>query len=113
MYGLARYGGPNENFVLVRTESTNKLQSDRSDQFIQGSSDRLVEFVELIQAIGSHGSVSWIGVKKPGGERCVDLVEEFEKQKADAISIGQEPIATRVWQLFYQTFGPQLPQLCC
>ena len=77
----------------VRTESSRKLQSDRSDQFIQGSSDRLLEFVELIQAIGSHGSVSWIGMKKPGGERCVDLVEEFEKQKADAISIGQEPNA--------------------
>ena len=49
-------------------------------------------------------------MKKAGGERCVDLVEEFEKQKTDAISIGQEPIATRVRQLFYQTFGTQLPQ---
>ena len=49
-------------------------------------------------------------MKKAGGERCVDLVEEFEKQKTNAISIGQEPIATRVRQLFYQTFGTQLPQ---
>src|SRR5882762_4095253 len=107
---LVRYWGPTENFVLVRTESSSKLQSDCSDQFIQGGSDRLVEFVELMQPIGSHGSVSWIGMKKPGGERCVDLVEEFEKQQTDAISIGQEPIATRVWQLFHQTFGTQLPQ---
>src|SRR6266403_2510040 len=107
---LDGYRGPNENFVLGRTESSSKLEPDCSDQFIQGGSDRLVEFVELMQPIGSHGSVSWIGMKKPGGERCVDLVEEFEKQQTDAISIGQEPIATRVWQLFHQTFGTQLPQ---
>jgi hypothetical protein len=45
---LVRYWGPNENFVLIRTESSSKLESDRSDQFIQGGSDRLVEFVELM-----------------------------------------------------------------
>ena len=45
---LVRYWGPNENFVLVRAESSSKLQSDRSDQFIEGSCDRLVEFVDLI-----------------------------------------------------------------
>jgi four helix bundle protein len=38
--------------LAERTESSSKLQSDRSDQFIQSSSDRLVEFVELIIAEG-------------------------------------------------------------
>ena len=56
----------------------------------------MVELVKLMQPIRGHGSVSWIGMKKPGSERCVDLVEEFEKQQTDAISIGQEAIATRV-----------------
>jgi hypothetical protein len=63
-----------------------------------------------MQAIVAHGSVSWIWMKKPRGERRVDLVEEFEEQQTDAISIGQEAIATRVWQLFHQTFGTELPQ---
>jgi|SRR5690348_410391 hypothetical protein len=63
-----------------------------------------------MQPIAGHGSVSRIGMKKPGGERCVDLVEEFEKQQTDAISVGQESIAAGVWQLFDQTFGTPLPQ---
>ena len=51
-----------------------------------------------------------IGMKKSGGKRCVNLVEEFEKEQTDAISVGQKLIATRVWQLFHETFGTQLPQ---
>ena len=70
----------------------------------------MVELVELVQPILGHDSVSRIGMKKPGGERRIDLVEEFEKQQTDAISIGQEAIAARVWQLFYQTFGTEPPQ---
>jgi hypothetical protein len=66
---------------------------------IQGCYNGLVELIELMQPI--LGSVCWIGVKQSGGERRVDLVEEFEKQQTDAISIGQEPIASRVWQLFH------------
>ena len=51
-----------------------------------------------------------IGMKKSGGKRRVDLVEEFEKEHADAISVGQKLIATIVWELFHETFGTQLPQ---
>jgi hypothetical protein len=49
-------------------------------------------------------------MKEPGGERRIDLVEEFKKQQTDAISIGQEAIAARVWQPFFQAFGTELPQ---
>ena len=99
---LDGYGGPKENFVLVRTDSSSKLQPD--------GSDRSVELVELMQSILVRGSISGTGMKKPGNEWRVDLVEEFEKQQTDAISIGQEPVATRVWQLFYQTIGTELSQ---
>ena len=70
----------------------------------------MVELVELVQPILGHDSVSRIVMKKPSGERRIDLVEEFEKQQTDAISIGQEAVAARVRQLFYQTFGTELPQ---
>ena len=70
----------------------------------------MVEHVELMEPIGGHGSVSGIGMKQPSGEGCVDFVEEFEKQQTDAISVGQELIATRVVQLFHETFGPEFPQ---
>ena len=58
-----------------------------------------------MEPIVGHGLVSRIGMKKTGGERRVDLVEEFEKQQTDAISIGQEPIATRVGQLLDETLA--------
>ena len=77
---------------------------------IQGESDRLVKLVKLMEPIVGHGAISWIGMKKASGERCVDLVEEFEKEQTDAISLGQELIATRVWELFHETFGAELPQ---
>jgi hypothetical protein len=43
-------------------------------------------------------------MKKPSDEGRVDLVEEFEKNQTDAISIGQE-IAAGVWELFDQTLA--------
>ena len=70
----------------------------------------MIEVIELVQPIVGHDSVSRIGMKKPGGERGIDLVEEFEKQQTDTISIGQQPIAPRVWQLFHQGFRTELPQ---
>jgi hypothetical protein len=35
-------------------------------------------------------------MKKPGSEGRVDLVQEFEKQQTDPISIGQESITAGV-----------------
>jgi hypothetical protein len=31
-------------------------------------------------------------MQKASGEGCVDLVEEFEKEQTDTISVGKEPI---------------------
>ena len=49
-------------------------------------------------------------MQKASGQRCVDLIEEFEKQQTDAVSVGQEPITAGVGQLFDEAFGSQLPQ---
>jgi hypothetical protein len=86
---LDRYRGPNENFVLVGAKSSSELQADGGDQFIRGGSDRLVELVELMQPIGGHGLVSWVGMQKPGGEWCVNLIEEFEKQQTMRYPLGR------------------------
>jgi hypothetical protein len=48
-------------------------------------------------------------MQKASGEWCVDLVEEFEKQQTDTISVGKEPITTRVGQFFNETLGSELP----
>ena len=71
----------------------------------------MVELVELMQAIFGDGPVSRIGMKKSGGKRCVDLVEELEKEQTDAISVGKEPITPRVGQFFNEAFGAELPHV--
>jgi hypothetical protein len=72
---------------------------------IESDNDRLIKLVKLMQPIVGHGAISRIGMEKASGERCVDLVEEFQKLETDAIAGGQELIATRMGQLFHEAFG--------
>ena len=76
---------------------------------IESVGDLLVETIELRETLLLKLFVSGKRPEKASGEWCVDLVEEFEKQQTDPISVGKEPITTRVWQFFNETLGAELP----
>ena len=55
-------------------------------------------------------SISTIRMEEAGGEGRVDFVKQFEEDQTDPITLWQELIAARVWELFNQAFGAEFRQ---
>ncbi len=65
----------------------------------------MIESVELRSVLAVQLVVGAYGREKAGGQRGVDAFEELQKDEADRVAVGEEPIAARVRQLFDETLG--------
>ena len=74
---------------------------------IEGDRDGLVEPIELSQPCLRHESVSAIRMEESGDERRVDFVEQFEEDQTDLVTLWQELIAARMWELLNQALGAE------
>jgi len=69
--------------------------------------DALIEPVEWRSTLAAEFGVGRYWGKKAGSQRSVDAFEELQKDEADRVAVGEEPIAARVRQLFDETLGAQ------
>ncbi len=59
----------------------------------------------------SEGRVGGDWAEDTSGERSVDTLEEFEKEDAQAIALGQQSRATRMLDPLHEAFGAQFRQV--
>src|SRR5436305_11675234 len=85
---LGRYGGINEDFVLVG--GWGECKADGSQEMVEGVGKVLVKAVEQRALRVGEDLVSGDRVKESSGERSVDAMEEFQENQAYRISFGRQ-----------------------
>src|SRR4051812_6545571 len=88
---LGRYGGINEDFVLVG--GWGECKADGSQEMVEGVGKVLVKAVEQRALRVGEDLVSGDRVKESSGERSVDAMEEFQENQAYRISFGRQTVA--------------------
>jgi hypothetical protein len=53
---------------------------------VQVVDETLVQTIELMAFVGRESAVGRDRAKESGGQRCVDALEEFQKEEADSVS---------------------------
>ena len=106
---LGRYGGINEDFVLV--DEWGEYETDGSQEMVEGVGEALVKAVERRALRVGEGSVSGDRVKESSGERSVDAMEEFQENQTYRISLGRQTVAAGAGQLFDKAFRAQLGEV--
>jgi len=74
---------------------------------IESGRDGSIELVELSQPFFGHESISTVRMEEACGKRRVDLVKQFEEDQTDPVTLWQELIAARMWELLNQAFGAE------
>ena len=106
---LGRYGGINEDFVLV--ERWGEGEADGSQEMVEGVGKTLVKAVKR-RALGvGEGLVGGNRVEESSGQRSIDAVEEFEEDQADRISFGRQAVAAATGQLFDKAFRAEFGEV--
>ena len=106
---LGRYGGINEDFVLV--DGWGECEAEGSQEMVEVVGEALVEAVELRTLWRREGGVAGIGIEKAGGQRRVDAVEELQEDQADRIALGRQAVAAGAGQLLDKALGAELGEV--
>ena len=83
------------------------FETDGLNERVEVVNDALIEPAELRSALAAQLGVGRHWGKKVGSQRSVDAFEELQKDKADRVAVGEEPVAARVWQLLDEALGAQ------
>ena len=84
------------------------FEADSVDEGIEVIDDALVEAVELRSPLVMEASIRAYGAEKAGGKRRINAFEELQEDEADRVSVREELVAARAWQLGDEAFGAQL-----
>ena len=87
------------------------FESDSPNERVEVIGDALVKAVELRASLIGELGVGSERRKQPGRQGSVDALEEFQKDEADRVAVGQESVAARVRQLVEETFGAQFREI--
>src|SRR5208337_579635 len=98
----------NGYFVRVWKRVSCGFETDGVNERVEVVDDALIEPVEERSALAAQLGVGRDWGKKAGSQRSVDAFKELQKDEADRVAVGEDPIAARVWQLLDEALGAQI-----
>ena len=93
---------------VLSHKSCGSPQTDRTPEGVEVGDDALIESVESMALLFSEDGIGRDGSEETGRQRGVDAFEEFQKEDAQSIPMGQQAIAARALD---QAFRARLRQV--
>lgn len=87
------------------------FQSDRLGEFVERGDDCTIEFIESGDLLRWELRVSGKGGQQPCGERGIDLLEQFEENDAQAITLGGKFVSAGSRDFLDQSLAAKLRQV--